>query len=61
VRVEIRLPGTRKGQEGRGCCTDRDAEYLQQLFSRIKIFRKNTSELFDKIKKTVFYMIKNCI
>ena len=42
VRVKIRLPGNSKGKEGKGCCTDRDAEYFQQLFSRIKNFRKKT-------------------
>jgi hypothetical protein len=51
VRVKIRLPGTSKGKEGKGCCTDRDAEYFQQLVSRIKISGKNTYELFDKIKE----------
>ncbi len=50
VRVEIRLPGNSKGKEGR-CCTDRDAENFQQLISRIKIFRKNTYKLFDKMRK----------
>jgi hypothetical protein len=42
ARVKIRLPGNSKGKEGKGCCTDRDAEYFQQLFSRIKNFRKKT-------------------
>jgi hypothetical protein len=52
VRVKIRPPGNSKGKEGGTVqCTDRDAEYFQQLFSRIKIFRKNTYDLFDKKKK----------